>query len=106
LDIKFHGMHSTKEAKEAVSKMMDVLKDRYGISDFEDMLLNVTLYNEKGEEVELVNADSDEVLKLFEVHKNTPSHSPTHFGKPNKRVAKEHLRLVVDNTNRPGHSGG
>ncbi len=95
MHIKVHGNHDTGEAIESMNNILKLFKDRYGISNFCELHLDLTLLNESGEEVELIDADTSEVLGVFEVYKSgqvpTPIKPPIKSNSPN-------LKLVVDNT--------
>lgn len=95
MQILFHGDHSAEEAAESLLSILKLFRDRYSIDNYRGMNLNVTLLNEEGEDVELVDIGSSEVLGVFEVYKSGVDESngaiPHDRGVP-------HLKLVVDNT--------
>ena len=91
MQISFHGSYDTEEAIESLLSILKLFRERYGISYYNDMQLTVTLKDKSGEELELVDVNSQEVLSKFEVHK-TPEKSPL------ENISHKHLRLVVDNT--------
>ena len=90
--IKFHGQQSNDEVVESVMSMMKLFKDRYGIADFQEMDLDMTLLNQQGEEVELIDANTSEVLEIFEIYK-----SVNDIKNPRPKTQPK-LQLVVDNT--------
>ena len=93
MHIVFQGEQSTEEAAESLLSILKLFKDRYGISQFREMRLNMTLQDETGEDVELVDSTTSEILGVFEVYK--PGELP-----PKKKSKKRapQLRLVVDNS--------
>ena len=64
--------------------------DRYGISVFREMKLDVVLLNDDGEDVELVDASTSDVLDTLEVYLSEKE-------MPDK-PAKPTLKLVIDNS--------
>lgn len=97
MDIRFHGKHDTDEAIESMASIFKLFRERYGIADFNQMNIRLTLLNDRHEEVELIDAQTNEVLGYFEVHKTAPKNGPVKEV-PVKEVRQGHLRLVVDNT--------
>ncbi|MBS0358420.1 MAG: hypothetical protein JSS53_04010 [Proteobacteria bacterium] len=103
MQIVFKGHHTTEEAAESMVGILKLFKERYGIQNFRQIFLDVTLLNQQGEDVELVDATTSEVLGVFEIQKSMPFDAPS-FEKPKSKSKpalpskKSHLRLVVDNT--------
>ncbi len=94
MKVLFKGKHTTSEAMDTVSNILKLFHESYGVSNIANMRLDLTLRDETGQEIELVDADTSEVLSTFEVFKHTPKgmmvhELPKQFG---------HLWLVVDNT--------
>jgi len=92
MHIVFQGQQTTEEAAESLLSILKLFKDRYGISHFKEMRLNMTLQDDSGEDVELVDSSTSEVLGVFEVYKS---------GEPPEKTKTQmppHLRLVVDNS--------
>lgn len=85
MKIKFKGMQTTTEAADSVEGMLKLFKERYGIQHFDEVTLEMTLLNNLGEEVEIIDASTDEVFDVFEVYKTAGYKKPR-------------LKLVVDNT--------
>jgi hypothetical protein len=92
MQILFHGGQSSEEAADSVLSILKLFKERYGISNFRDVALNIVLVDENGDEVELVDGSTSEVLGIFEVYKS--SNMPD----ADLPKGKGHLELVVDNT--------
>lgn len=91
MQILFHGDQSADEAADSLLSILKLFKERYGISNFREMHLDLTLMDTEGQDVELVDAGTSEVLGLFEVYK-------TGEYQPKARNEAPMLKLVVDNT--------
>lgn len=94
MEIIFQGKHSEDEAIESLSSVIKLFKDRYHIKQFSEMHLVVTLVDENGEDVELVDGETEQVYRYFEVYREGQSVAPR---RGNKNAA---LKLVIDNTKR------
>lgn len=90
MKIVFKGSHTAGEAAESVLSILKLFKDRYGIRNFRNLNLDLTLLDNQGQDVELVDASTSEILSVFEVYKSSTTE------KTPKRIG--HLTLVVDNT--------
>lgn len=91
MQILFHGNQSAEEAADSLMSILKLFKERYGIGNFREMNLNITLLDSEGHDVELVDAGTSEVLGLFEVYK-------TGEYQPKAKNDSPMLKLVVDNT--------
>ena len=85
--IVFQGNQSTEDAASSLLSILKLFKERYGIDNFREMNLQMTLMDEGGEDVELIDASTSEVLSVFEVCKSSELEEK-----------ESHLKLVVDNT--------
>ena len=90
MDIIFNGEHDSNEAGEYLMSVLRLFRERYHVGHFKEMHLSVTLLDDQGEIVELVDTKTEQVYRTFEVCRsgdelrtNRPSHQ---------------LKLVVDNT--------
>lgn len=90
MDIILKGQHSGVEASESLSRVLKLFKERYRINDFREIHLSVTLVDEKGDVVELVDSASNQVYRVFEVYRNE-------FELTGQQGVP-FLQLVVDNT--------
>lgn len=94
MDIIFKGTHSTEELANSVFNVLRLFKDRYHVPTFREIHLTVTLLDESGQDVELVDNQSSDIYRTFEVYRENCS----------ELRQKEHptpgpgLKLVVDNT--------
>lgn len=90
MDIIFQGIHKHDEASESIDRVIQLFKERYQISQFREICLSVTLVDEQGDDVELIDSETMEVYRIFEVHSNQCELTR----KPSPPV----LKLVIDNT--------
>lgn len=98
MEIIFDGKHSDKEALESFVSIIQLLKGRYHIEAFREMHLSVTLVDDAGEDVELVDSQTDEPLRIFEVYRDKSAYA---LSKENTPIRlKPRLKLVVDNTHK------
>ena len=96
--IMFHGSQSTEEAAESLLSILKLFKDRYGISQFREINLDVVLQDEEGEDVELIDASTSEILGIFEVFQNESQYKDMFPGEQPNRRRSPNLKLVVDNS--------
>jgi len=90
MDIIFQGKHNSEEAAESLLSVLRLFKERYKIGHFRELHLTVTLVDDQGEDIELVDSETLEPYRTFEVYRNG--------FELNKGKGKPKLRLVVDNT--------
>lgn len=90
MDIILKGQHSSEEAAQSLARVLDLFKERYHIAAFREIHLNVTLIDEQGDDVELVDSESNQAYRIFEVYR----HGYELDGKKGKPI----LKLIVDNT--------
>lgn len=90
MEIIFQGKHDSDEAVESLMNVIRLFKERYHIQQFREMHLNVTLVDESGDDVELIDSETHQAYRTFEVH---PEGS--NLQQKPKRAA---LKLVVDNS--------
>lgn len=90
MDIIFQGRHNSEEAAESFLSVLRLFKERYKITHFREMHLTVTLVDEHGDDVELVDSETAKAYRTFEVYR-TGHELQGRKGQPM-------LQLVVDNT--------
>lgn len=90
MDIILKGQHDGLETVASLERVLQLFKDRYSISDFREIHLTVTLVDEHGDEVELIDSDTNQPYRVFEVYR-AGHEFPGRKGLPM-------LQLVVDNT--------
>ena len=90
MEIILQGEQNNEEILESLQRVFALFEERYGIHEFNEIHLSLTLIDDKGDIVELVDNDSDEVYRIFEVYREG------HDEDGKKRIPI--LKLVVDNT--------
>jgi len=90
MDIILQGVHSGDEAALSLQRVLQLFKDRYDIACFREIHLTVTLIDEQGDDVELIDSETNQVYRIFEVYRQGYELN----GKKGIPV----LQLVVDNT--------
>ncbi|MFI4962371.1 MAG: hypothetical protein ACHP6H_00790 [Legionellales bacterium] len=90
MDIILQGQHDGDEALESLKRVFGLFKERYNIQAFCEMRLTVTLIDDQGDIVELVDSESNEAYRTFEVFRE--GYELTN------RKGIPILQLVVDNT--------
>ena len=94
MEVIFQGEHSVEQAVDSLLSIIKLFKERYGIDGFREMQLNFTLLDEGGHDVELVDSQTSEVFRVFEVY----SSELTPVNDDGEDIFKPNLKLVVDNT--------
>lgn len=90
MDIIFQGKHNSEEAAESLLSVLRMFKERYQISQFREMYLTVTLVDDQGDDVELIDSETSHAYRTFRVYRNGYE--------LDGRKGKPMLQLVVDNT--------
>ena len=67
MEIIFHGRHDSLEAEESLQGIIRLLNERYHIGQFREMHLSVTLVDGSGEDVELIDSETAQAYRIFEV---------------------------------------
>ena len=93
MDINFEGGHDGAEAAEQLMSVIRLFKERYQIGHFREMHLALTLVDDEGEDVELVDSESGEIYRTFKVYRDGDELRASRNPEPHHR-----LKLVVDNT--------
>lgn len=90
MDIILKGQHDGHETVDSLDKVLQLFKDRYKISGFREIHLTVTLVDDQGDEVELIDSDTNQPYRIFEVQRSGYELAG--------RRGMPMLALVVDNT--------
>lgn len=106
MEIIFQGQSDGDEAIESLQSVIRLFKERYNIGHFREMHLSVTLVDDSGEDVELVDSKTENVYRIFEVYRETPASihhpikatSPRTLGTGQGNEVKPYLKLVIDNS--------
>lgn len=91
MEIIFDGRNSRTELLNQLTEVLEMFEMRYQINNFREMHFTLTLVDKNGDDVELVDTQTAEVYRYFEVHSDKEESLRPRKGKPC-------LRLVVDNT--------
>ncbi len=75
MKIKFRGQHSAEEVLESLAAIMRMFDEQYSVLHFNDIKISMTMINDAGEEVELIDASTSEVFEVLEVHKSMDDES-------------------------------
>lgn len=89
MDIIFQGSHECEDAGACVQSVLRLLNERYHIESFREIHLTLTLVDGMGEDVELVDSETNQAFRVLEICRDTPDVS--------RRVGRPALKLVVDN---------
>jgi hypothetical protein len=90
MDIIFTGKHTDKEAAESIERVLKLFKERYNISQFREIHLVVTLVDRQGDDVELIDSETQQAYRSFEVYRQG--------FELEQRIGVPYLKLVVNNT--------
>ena len=93
MEIIFHGQQDWEKIQESLQGIIQMLHDRYHINELREIHLSLTMVDEKGFDVELVDSETDEAYRVMEVFRNNQEYLRMKQGSP--------LSLVVDNTKNP-----
>lgn len=91
MDIILQGKHTNEEAAESLLSVLRLFKEHYKITQFREIRLSVTLLDNQGDDVELVDSETNQVYRTFEVYRKGSEFT-------SGRNARPVLQLVVDNT--------
>ncbi|HDV5794791.1 TPA: hypothetical protein RJD82_002589 [Legionella pneumophila] len=92
MDIILQGQHNAIETVESLERVLKLFKERYQVDGFREIHLTVTLVDEQGDEVELVDSDTNQPYRIFEVYRKGYELA--------RRKGIPMLQLVVDNTHK------
>jgi hypothetical protein len=90
MEIILQGEHNGDETTQSLARVLELFKARYHIAKFREIHLSLTLIDEQGDDVELVDSESNQAYRIFEVYREG-------YELDGKKGAPQ-LRLVVDNT--------
>ncbi|KTD46403.1 hypothetical protein [Legionella quateirensis] len=92
MDIILQGQHNADETVKSLERVLQLFKERYHVEGFREIHLTVTLVDEQGDEVELIDSESNQAYRVFEVYRKGYE--------LNGRKGIPMLQLVVDNTSK------
>jgi len=86
--ISFDGTQDEKQMEASLIEILKLFRERYHVSHYREIHLNVTLVDEDGCDVELVDEETNTPFRHFKV---CMQHSL-------QKKSSSEVRLVVDNT--------
>lgn len=92
MDIILQGQHNAEETVNSLERVLQLFKERYQVDGFREIHLTVTLVDAQGDEVELIDSESNQAYRVFEVYRKGYELAG--------RKGIPMLQLVVDNTNK------
>lgn len=92
MDIILQGQHNGDETVESLQRVLKLFKERYDVDGFREIHLTVTLVDDQGDEVELIDSETNQAYRVFEVYRQGYE--------LDGRKGIPLLQLVVDNTNK------
>lgn len=90
MDIIFQGLHNKEELAGSMARILELFQEKYQISHFREIHCTVTLVDNDGEDVELMDSETGCFYKFLEVQREQQEL----LG----RLGKPLLKLVVNNT--------
>lgn len=91
MEIIFHGKHDSTQATKSLIDIITMLAKRYRIGSFREMHLSITLVDDSGADVELIDSETEEAYRVLEVYQQE-KYVP-------KKKERPDLRLVVNKDN-------
>jgi hypothetical protein len=92
MEIIFDGKFDDEEALDNLASIIKLFKEQYRIDQFREMHLSLTLLDDKGEDVELIDTETNQSYRVFEVYRSQTAYAVANG------VRQPSLKLVVDNT--------
>jgi hypothetical protein len=90
MEIVLQGQHNSNETVESLERVLQLFKERYQIDGYKEIHLTVTLVDEQGDVVELVDSETAQAYRTFEVYRKGYELTG--------RKGIPMLQLVIDNT--------
>lgn len=88
MEIIFHGRHDSNQASENLINIIQLLNDRYKIGAFREMHLSITLVDDTGQDIELVDSETEEAFRVMEIYQQA-KHVP-------QKKCRPDLKLIVN----------
>ncbi len=74
MEILFHGQHTHKDLAAAIEDVLYLLHDRWNVQSFNDLHLSLILTDDAGFEVELMDSNTHQDLRVLNVYPKTHSY--------------------------------
>ena len=91
MEIILYGEHSSEDITDNITDVLKWFKSRYNISRFSEIQLKLSLLDDQGNEVELMDNQTSKVYRVIEIYQQEKALATTRRFKP-------FLQVVVDNT--------
>lgn len=89
MEIIFQGQQDSDDAIKSLKGIIQLFKERYQIHQFREIHLSVTLVDDTGNDVELVDSETNQAFRVFEVYQQLPV--------AKKSSGRPSLKLVINN---------
>ena len=93
MEVILQGRYDDHEIAASLSNIIKLFKDRYRIAQFREVHLSVTLMDEAGMDVELIDTETKYAYRVLEVYKHNDNRAHTQTS----ILAYPVLKLVIDN---------
>ena len=90
MEIIFHGQQNWRKTQESILGIIQMLHDQYQIEQLREIHLSLTLMDDEGFDVELIDTDTQESYRIMEVFRDHQDFQKVRHPNP--------LTLIVDNT--------
>jgi hypothetical protein len=90
MEIILHGQQDWQKTKDSLLEIIQMLHDKYHIEQLKEVHLSLTLVDQQGFDVELIDSETQQAYRILEVFRNNQEYLRIKQSTP--------LTLVVDNT--------
>lgn len=90
MEIILHGQQDWAKTKDSLLEIIQMLHDKYHIEHLKEVHLSLTLVDQQGFDVELIDTETQQAYRILEVFRNNQEYLRVKQSAP--------LSLVVDNT--------
>lgn len=90
MEIIFHGQQDWEKTQDSLLEIIQMLHDKYQIEQLKEVHLSLTLVDQQGFDVELIDSETQKAYRILEVFRNNQEYLRVKQSAP--------LTLVVDNT--------
>lgn len=90
MEIIFHGQQDWEKTQDSLLEIIQMLHDKYQIEQLKEIHLSLTLVDQQGFDVELIDSETQKAYRILEIFRNNQEYLRVKQSAP--------LTLVVDNT--------
>ncbi len=91
MDVILNGQYNMQKTAENIKNILILFNKRYHINKFREIHLSLTFVNDDGDDVELVDTETNQVYRFLEIYQQQPIlHKRYH--------TPAGLQLVINNT--------